>query len=99
MSKAFAFNRPSLSSLLIGANALLVIVYVTLIAVVMSYAALEVEFAQSVRTDESVVAKREAAYLAEVGQITSMDYLAAGYQKPSAEHFVAGVGDTALRTR
>src|SRR3989344_4203296 len=42
------------------------VAYIALIAVVMSYAALTVEFAQSVRSDEAVIATLEARYLGTV---------------------------------
>jgi len=80
-----------------SAAALLALVYVMLIAVVMSYAALTVEFAQSVRNDEAAVADLEAAYLAKVSEITTTDYVAAGYAKPVAQVYVAAKSVTALR--
>ena len=51
----------SLLSLVSGAVAILVVAYIGLIAVVMSYAALTVEFSQSVRNDEAAVAVLESA--------------------------------------
>lgn len=83
---------------LLGGVALVAaVVYVALIAFVMSYAAVTVEFAQSVRNDEAEVAKLEATYLAAVASITSSDYASAGYAKPIAQTFVAGAPATALR--
>jgi hypothetical protein len=83
--------------LLVGINVVLVVSYVGLIAIVMSYAALHVEFAQQVRSDEAVVAALEAEYLNTLSHITTTDYLAAGYEKPDVKVFVTGAGPTALR--
>ncbi|HET9641313.1 MAG TPA: hypothetical protein VFP46_00480 [Candidatus Paceibacterota bacterium] len=77
--------------------AILIVTYIGLIATVMSYAALTVEFSQSVRSDESVVAKLESAYLDKVARITAADYTALGYAKPAKETFVRSEGVTALR--
>ncbi|MBU6388495.1 hypothetical protein KGQ72_01290 [Patescibacteria group bacterium] len=76
---------------------ILVVAYIGLIAVVMSYAALTVEFSQSVRNDESAVAALESAYLAGVDRVTNTDYAAAGYTKPLAQVFVRAESATALR--
>ena len=55
--RSLSFRLPfSLLSLISGAVAVLAVSYIGLIAVVMSYAALTVEFSQSVRNDESAVA-------------------------------------------
>ncbi len=75
----------------------LVVSYIGLIAVVMSYAALTIEFSQSVRNDEAIVAKLEATYLDAVTRITATNYAAEGYAKPVAEHFVPTKSATALR--
>jgi len=80
-----------------GAAGMLAVVYIGLIAVVMSYAALTIEFSQSVRNDETAVAQLESRYLASVAQITASDYTVAGYAKPVAVTFVATQGVTALR--
>jgi len=90
----FDFSFLSLSW---GAVGTLAVVYIGLIAVVMSYAALTIEFAQSVKTDESAVATLEAEYLASVAQVTNTDYLAEGYAKPVSPIFVRATGATALR--
>lgn len=82
---------------MLGAVGVLAVAYVGLIAVVMTYAALTVEFAQSVRNDESVVAVLESQYLSNVAQITNTDYVSAGYAKPVAELFVPTKSATALR--
>jgi hypothetical protein len=63
----------------------------------MSYAALTVEFSQSVRNDEASIAALEARYLATVAEITSTDYTIAGYAKPVSLSYVSKQGPTALR--
>lgn len=80
-----------------GTVAVLALIYIGLIAVVMSYAALTVEFSQHVRNDEAAVADLEAQYLATVAAVTSTDYAAAGYAKPVAQAFVRAESGTALR--
>lgn len=84
-------------SLCFGAVAVLSVAYIGLIAVVMSYAALTVEFSQSVRNDEAAVAVLEGRYLADVARITGIDYAAEGYAKPVAKAFVKAESVTALR--
>ncbi len=84
-------------SLCLGSIAVLAVAYIGLIAVVMSYAASTVEFAQSVRNDEASVASLESRYLAAVASITNTDYTAEGYAKPVAEAFVPSASMTALR--
>jgi len=92
------FHLPfSVLSLASSTAAVLAVAYIGLIAVVMSYAALTVEFSQSVRSDEAAVATLESAYLAGVTRITSTDYTAAGYAKPIAQVFVRAQSATALR--
>lgn len=71
--------------------------YLALIAVVMTYAALTIEFSQSIRSDEAQVASLEAQYLSGVEQVTNTDFASAGYAKPIAETFVPSHGATALR--
>ena len=80
-----------------SAVALLALVYVALIAVVMSYVALTIEFTQSVRSDEAAVASLESQYLAGVADITATDIASAGYAKPVAEVYVPTKSGTALR--
>lgn len=80
-----------------GAVGVLVVIYIGLIAVVISYAALTVEFSQSVKNDEAVVAALEGQYLASVSQITNVDYASLGYAKPTAQTFVRAKNVTALR--
>ncbi|MDP2651746.1 MAG: hypothetical protein Q8O94_01275 [bacterium] len=87
----------SFLSLCCGAVGILVVAYIGLIAVVMSYAALTIEFSQSVRNDESAVATLEGQYLSTVARITSTDYVAAGYALPNAKIFVPAKSVTALR--
>ena len=87
----------SVLSLSYGAVGVLLVSYIGLIAVVMTYAALTVEFSQSVKNDESTVAVLEAQYLASVAQVTDTNYLAEGYAKPSVQTFVRAQSVTALR--
>lgn len=80
-----------------GILAILAVAYIGLIAIVMSYAALTIEFSQSVRNDESAVATLEGQYLSVVLEITRFDYAAAGYTLPAAKIFVPMKSVTALR--
>lgn len=80
-----------------GAVAVLFVTYIGLIAAVMSYAVLTVEFSQSVRDDESKIAALESEYLARVTHVMNMDYHAAGYTKPLVTLFVRGQSVTAVR--
>ncbi len=84
-------------SLSIGMVAVLAVVYIGLIAVVMSYAALTVEFSQSVKDDEAAVAVLESQYLEGVARLQQTDYHALGYAAPSAKIFVPAASMTALR--
>lgn len=90
----FPFSILATSAWLFG---ILVVTYIGLIAMVMSYAALTVEFSQSVKRDGAIVAGLESKYLAKVAEITSMDYSSAGYAKPVATTFVPAKSVTALR--
>jgi purine-cytosine permease-like protein len=92
-------GRIKVLSLLLGVNALLALSYIAVIAVVMSYAALHVEFAQEVRSDEAAVAALESSYLASLSTMTGMDYRALGYTRPLAKVFVTGSAPTALNNR
>ncbi len=93
-----SFHLPfSPISLCAGVVAVLLITYIGLIAVVMSYAALTVEFSQSVRNNESSVAALEGQYLAIVARITATDYIAEGYAVPLTKTFVRAKSVTALR--
>lgn len=87
----------SLASFCSGTVGVLLVTYIGLIAVVMSYATLTVEFSQSVKNNEATVAVLEARYLASVAHITSMDYLMEGYAIPIAKIFVPAKSVTALR--
>ena len=87
----------SLLSLVSGTVGVLFVAYIGLIAVVMSYAALTVEFSQSVKNDEAAVAVLEAKYLASVARVTNTDYRAEGYAAPVAKLFVPVKSVTALR--
>jgi hypothetical protein len=87
----------SLTALCSGILAVLAVSYIGLIAVIMSYAATTIEFSQSVRNDESVVATLEGHYLSVVSEITNTDYAADGYVVPVAKIFVPAKSTTALR--
>jgi len=87
----------SLLSLSYGAVGTLLVVYIGLIAVVMSYATLTVEFSQSIKNDTSTVAVLEAKYLASVVRLTNTDYFAEGYAKPITQTFIRAKSVTALR--
>ena len=99
MPNTLRIHRFSLSpvSLAVALVATLGVAYIALVAVVMSYAALTIEFSQSVRNDEAAVATLESQYLAVVEAITTIDYAGAGYGKPVAEIFVPKGGGTGLR--
>lgn len=84
---------------LIALNCLLGVSYIALVAFSMSYAALEVEFAQSVKNDEASVATLDTSYLATLKQVTLSNYAAEGYVKPVAEIYVPGAPQTALNFR
>lgn len=97
MHNTRAYFPFSALSLCYGAVGVLLVAYIGLIAVVMSYAALTVEFSQSVKTDESAVAVLEGQYLAGVARLINTDYSAEGYAKPAAKAFVRAQSATALR--
>ncbi len=84
---------------LLGLVIVFALTYIALIAIVMSYAAVTVEFTQSVRTDEAAVSQLESSYLNQVAQVTRADYVAKGYGKPVAQIFVAGASATAFNIR
>lgn len=84
-------------SLALGLVAVLAVVYIGMIALVMSYAALTVEFSQSVKNDEAALAALESQYLNRVAQIQTVDYHALGYAAPVAQRFVPATSMTALR--
>ncbi|MCX6787370.1 MAG: hypothetical protein NTY93_02500 [Candidatus Kaiserbacteria bacterium] len=92
-----SFLPCSLTALCSGALAVLIVAYIGLIAIVMNYAALTIEFSQSVRNDESTVATLEGQYLSAVAQITNTNYAAAGYALPFTKIFVPAKSVTALR--
>lgn len=92
------FHLPfSVVSLCGGVVAVLAVVYIGLIAAVMSYAALTIEFSQSVRNDEAAVAVLEGQYLATVAHTADTDYAAEGYVVPTVKLFVKAKSATALR--
>ncbi len=85
------------TSIAAGIVGMLVVVYLGMIATVMSYATLTVEFSQSVRSSEAAVATLESKYLARVAEITSTNYSSLGYAKPIAQTFVPTQSGTARR--
>lgn len=87
----------SILPLCYGTVGILSVAYIGLIAVVMSYAALTVEFSQSVKNDEATVATLEGRYLTSLARMTNMDYVAEGYAKPVRKSFVRAESMTALR--
>ena len=93
-SSVFPF---SVTQVLFGLNGILVVGYLALIAVVMSYAALTVEFSQSVRSDEAAVAALETQYLNKVAEVSGTDFRALGYTRPQSVAFVKAESGTALR--
>lgn len=93
MSKS-RFSPLKLASSAVGA---LLVVYIGLIAVVMSYASLTIEYAESMKQVKSQVATLETSYLASVSRLTSADYHALGYAAPLSTTYVTGGGGTALR--
>ena len=90
----FPFSAVSLCGGIVG---ILLVSYVGLIAVVMSYATLTIEFSQSVKNDEAAVATLEGKYLATVMRTTATDYVTEGYILPIAKIFVPAKSSTALR--
>ncbi len=97
MSNPRPYFSFSLVPLLSVTAAFLAVAYIGLIAVVMGYATMTVEFSQSVKNDEASVATLESQYLGTVARIESLDYRAAGYAAPIAKIFVPSSSMTALR--
>ncbi|HVW82688.1 MAG TPA: hypothetical protein VHC68_01960 [Candidatus Paceibacterota bacterium] len=89
----------SILSALVAGNVALALTYLGLVAFSMSYAALEVEFSQSVKDDQASVATLDARYLAQIARITQSDPTAAGYAAPVAERYVPAAPATALNLR
>lgn len=87
----------SFTSLCTGIVAVLAVVYIGLIAMVMSYAALTVEFSHSVKSDQAALAALESEYLSRVQHIQTIDYRAIGYSAPIRKTFVPAMSQTALR--
>lgn len=87
----------SLPAICFGLVVFLAISYIGLIAVVMNYAALAVNFSQSVKNDQASVALLESQYFSAVERITSTNPASAGYASPIAEVFVPTESMTALR--
>lgn len=88
------FSPRSLAWSLVGA---LSVVYMGLIALIMSSAVLTIEFSHSIKNSESAIAALEARYLASVAEIAGADYRSVGYAIPSAAHFVEAENVAALR--
>jgi hypothetical protein len=91
------FKLPHPIQLCYGLIGILILSYIGIIAVVMSYAALTVEFTQSMRNDTSAVAQLEKQYLSEVARITAVEYTSEGYAKPKVKVFVRAKSGTAIR--
>ncbi len=87
----------SATTFLVWVASILLLVYIALISIVMTYATLTVEFAESVRDDQSAVASLEASYLEEVRALSSVDYRSLGFVEPKAKVFVKSAPVTALR--
>ena len=90
----FSFSTVALCGTIVG---VLLVSYIGLIAVVMSYAALTIEFSQSVKNDEAAVASLEGKYLSNVARTATADYTALGYTLPVTKKFVPAKSATALR--
>lgn len=90
----FSWSLLSVCSVSVG---VLAVLYIGLIAVVMSYAAVTVEFSQSVKADGAAVAILEAQYLSSVSKINTIDYRSLGYVAPVSQVFVPAKSVTALR--
>lgn len=90
----FSFSPLTLCYGIVGT---LSVVYIGLIALIMSSAVLTIEFSQSVKDNEAIVAVLEARYLASVAEITAVNYLAEGYVPSRAKGFVKAENVAALR--
>ncbi len=99
MSKIHETFSFSPRAFLLGTNITFVVVYLALIAFVMSYAALTVEFSQSVRNDEAAVGTLDGQYLAALSSITESDPVALGYRKPVASILVSALPEAAVSVR
>ncbi len=80
-------------------NGVLVVLYLGLIATAMAYAALEVEFSDSIKNDEASVAVLESNYLNKIATITTTDTASLGYTTPVAVVYVPGAPQTAFNDR
>lgn len=99
MSNVLRIGSWSPVSALLALNGTLVVVYLGLIAIAMTYATLEVEFTQYTKNDEAAVATLEASYLGALSTITTTDYAQLGYAQPINEVFVPGAPQTAVNFR
>lgn len=77
--------------------AVLAVTYICLIAVVMSYAAVTMEFSQSVKNEKATVAVLESRYLTALERLTSTDHVTEGYALPVTQAFVPAKSVTARR--
>lgn len=96
MSNVLRIGSWSPVSSLLALNGALVIVYLGLIAIAMTYATLQVEFTQYTKNDEAAVATLESSYLGALSTLTTTDYAKLGYTQPIAEVFVPGAPQTAV---
>jgi len=92
LKKHFSFLR-----FCTGGVAVLFIVYVGLVAVVMSYASLTIEYSQSIKNDGASVAVLESKYLASVAQINAANFPASEYTAPLSKRYVPAQSVTAVR--
>lgn len=76
----------------------LVVLYIGLIAFVMSYAAVQTEMAQSVRDSSAQVSLLEVQYFNATRALTEVNPVALGYSAPIAKNFVSGHARAALLT-
>ena len=76
----------------------LVVLYIGLIAFVMSYAAVQTEMAQSVRDSSAQVSLLEIKYLDATTALTAVDPATLGYSAPIAKNFVDGPVRAAILT-
>jgi len=97
MYNLFSRFQFSIPVMCFGAVVVLAVVYIGLIAIVMGYATLTIEFSQSVRNDEAVVATLEEKYLSTIARITNTNFVEAGYTIPVVKIFVPAKSVTALR--
>lgn len=94
----FQFHLPySVVTMCYGTVGVLMVTYIGLIAVVMTYATITMEFSQSMKNDEAAIALLESHYLSGVAHVESLDYRTVGYTVPMVKMFVPATSVTALR--